>query len=244
MSISLRDFVVASEGQCLNPHNDPWGCQCVGLADAWANNLGHPLPLVIVAMDFIGTSPPGWRWIANSPSNAPELGDLVVWDSRIGPAGHIDLCIGPVNTATFGGLDQNWFNSNAVTGSPAAVVVHSYYGVAGWLHPRGGTPTPMPSTPFYVTVKPGAHWYDQPDHDTGVAANFTPGTVLKVVQVANDGTTDWYRPDIGTWWLDNLDCTVVPAPPAPAPPPPTTDLEARVAHLEARLAAMTAGLNT
>ena len=235
----LSAFIADATGQCLDL-DGAYGCQCVDLADAWANQLGHPLPLVMVAADFIGQNPTGWRWVANAADNAPAPGDLVIWDTRIGFAGHVDLCIGPSSTASFVGLDQNWFNSSD-HGSPAAVVTHNYYGVAGWLTPTtttGGGATPMPQTPFYVNTHADARWYAQPDGpDMGSAASLTN---LKIVETASDGTTPWYRWEGGTWWLNNTQCDVV-APPPPAPPP-ATDLEARVARLEAKFAAVDSAL--
>lgn len=134
---SLADFVAASVNKCIDLNEPPGDCQCVALADAWANDQGLPLPLVADAKDFVGAIVPGWTWIANTPDNQPQPGDLVVWDTRIGVDGHIALCTGPVGPVMFTSLDQNWVNSGP-NGSPAVHVDHNYFGVAGWLRLTGG----------------------------------------------------------------------------------------------------------
>src|SRR5712692_4234943 len=133
---TIDDFIAQSEGRCLDLDH-MYGCQCVDLADAWAIALGQPLPPVMGAKDFAGNNYAGWQWLPNSLTNAPVPGDLVVWDSGIGPYGHVALCIGPADANTFTSLDQNWNGSNAAAGSPAARVTHNYFAVAGWLHPTG-----------------------------------------------------------------------------------------------------------
>ena len=74
--------------------------------------------------------------ILNTPSGIPQKGDIMFWYSTASNSyGHVAIFISG-DTKSFTSLDQNWINSNINTGSPAAVVTHTYSNVAGWLHPR------------------------------------------------------------------------------------------------------------
>jgi len=221
--VDLATFIAQRENQCLDL-DGAYGCQCVDLADAWANNLDHPLPLVEGAKDYAGQTIPGWLWIANGQENFPEPGDLVIWNSQIGPNGHVAICIGPADANTFSSLDQNWFGANSLTGSAAARVPHNYFGVAGWLRPSSGLsasrvsawdgshplPDPPPaSTGVDVTYtgrilpvdgggKP-THWFDGPDGQDMGAAPIGAGVTTS--HAVFDGVNWWDRIAPGTWWL-------------------------------------------
>jgi hypothetical protein len=216
--MDLATFVAEREGQCLDL-DGAFGCQCVDLADAWANNLGHPLPLVEGAKDFADRAIPGWVWISNGQENFPQPGDLMVWNAQIGPNGHVALCTGPADANTFTSLDQNWFGANSQTGSPAARVSHHYFGVAGWLRPISVPPAwdgsyPMPDPPPASTevdvtytgrilpVDGGGnptHWSDGPNgQDMGPAPI---GAGVSTSHAFFDGVNWWDRIAPGTWWL-------------------------------------------
>ena len=75
--------------------------------------------------------------IANSPTNAPQPGDIVFWGTYLfvtGTAGHVAIC-SSVNVNTLVTFDQNY-----PTGSPCHFVTHSYKGVMGWWHPKSIPP--------------------------------------------------------------------------------------------------------
>lgn len=236
--MNLDGFVATTLGQCLDL-DGAWGCQCVDLADAWANFRGHPLPLVPDAASFVGWSGPGWAWVANTPEGVPESGALLVWDRRLGPAGHIALKTSvPADTNTFETEDQNWYGSNPDRGSAAALVTHNYTDVAGWLRPTQGGPH-MPPTPFYISVAPGVSWHGMPAEGP-IGSPLTEAMTLRVIEVSSDG--NWVRPDIGSWWFQASDVQVV-APPAPPAPPVSADA-ARIARLERIIAGMQSALDT
>jgi len=75
-----------------------------------------------------------FRKMARSTSNAVPLpGDIVFW--RNPDPGHVAIVI-DADANSIRSIDQNWFNSNAQTGSPAARVTHTNdTRVAGWLRP-------------------------------------------------------------------------------------------------------------
>jgi hypothetical protein len=62
-------------------------------------------------------------------SNFPKRGDIIVWGTAIGWAGHIAI----VNKAD--GLSFQSFDANYPTGSYPKLVNHTYNGVIGWFRP-------------------------------------------------------------------------------------------------------------
>lgn len=70
--------------------------------------------------------------VENSISAVPEPGDIIFWSAP--DPGHVAIVI-EATSSNFSSIDQNWVNPSETTGSPAAVVQHSYTNVAGWLSP-------------------------------------------------------------------------------------------------------------
>lgn len=110
--------------------------QCVDLVNQWIHDGLAREPIRANADGLLAAAPPD-RWLrtANSPSNFPPPGAVVVWraevaDLDIGPFGHCGIAL-LSDTMHLVTLDQNW------AGQPyGAVIAHSYAGVSGWLTPR------------------------------------------------------------------------------------------------------------
>ena len=68
--------------------------------------------------------------IANTPTNIPQEGDVIIWGTLIGPYGHIAVFYAG-DVINFTSFDQN-FPIN----SKCHFQVHSYKGVLGWLRPK------------------------------------------------------------------------------------------------------------
>lgn len=72
---------------------------------------------------------PGLAWTANTPTNSPPSGAVVVWGSTpsegIGQAGHVAVAV-LADAEHIVSLDQNW------QGRYLHFVVHPYSGVLGW----------------------------------------------------------------------------------------------------------------
>lgn len=107
------------------------GGECVDLANQWltdAYGMGH---VFRNAVDWGNRNVPGFRWVANGPTNLPAMGDLVVWGATpelgIGVNGHIALSLG-CDVMHIVSLDQNW------SGHVATLELHRYIGVLGWQH--------------------------------------------------------------------------------------------------------------
>lgn len=106
------------------------GGECVDLANLYLLALGYP-HVYRNAADWSGIVLPGFKWQANSPTNYPGSGDVVVWHSDgpagIGVNGHIAIVLA-ADAMQLLTLDQNW-SVRSVT-----LQLHSYAGVAGWHH--------------------------------------------------------------------------------------------------------------
>lgn len=71
--------------------------------------------------------------ISNTPTGVPQKGDIILWGTGIGPAGHVAIFIeGDANK--FKSFDQNF-----PTGSKCHIQDHTYIGVLGWLRYKGTT---------------------------------------------------------------------------------------------------------
>lgn len=130
----LVAFITRWRGQ---PCNFPGGAggQCVDLANEYLQDVWKHAPQHRNAVDWAGIALPGMRWLANSPTNTPPAGSLVVWGpyakEEIGGFGHIAIAVYAevMELLTF---DQNW-----PEGSPCSLVTHDYGGVLGWHRPSG-----------------------------------------------------------------------------------------------------------
>lgn len=84
--------------------------------------------------------------IDNTPTGVPEAGDLVFWDTTIGPYGHVAIfCSGDANK--FSSFDSNW-----PVGTLPHAVDHDYHGVCGWLHPKAPVPDDSGTIPVEKEV--------------------------------------------------------------------------------------------
>jgi len=80
--------------------------------------------------------------VANTTTNCPIKGDIVIWGTEVGVDGHVAICKdGDPNQFT--SFDQNW-----PIGSLCHFQAHSYIGVLGWLRKKEPTvPEPEPTPP-------------------------------------------------------------------------------------------------
>jgi len=112
--------------------------QCMDLAFKWCDTLGIPRETIrhLYAYEVFtkptDTTKKYFDLIPNGPTNKPNVGDLVVFGTKVGIAGHISIETGKSNAQNLQTLDQNW-------GTPKSVreVLHTNYnGCLGWLHPK------------------------------------------------------------------------------------------------------------
>lgn len=143
MEQKYQQFRSQVYGQFIEKEDASNYAQCMDLIFAWLDFLGIPRETIrhlyayqawTLANDLTRKY---FDLIPNSATNKPQTGDIPVFDTKVGPAGHISIETGKSNTKDAVTLDQNW-------GTPKSVreVVHgNYYGVLGWLHPKVQIPS-------------------------------------------------------------------------------------------------------
>ena len=131
-----KQWILASVGKRYDT-DGYYGAQCKDYANAYSSFHGHPLKASNANATWTIAQDPFWQKLANTPTFLPQVGDIVVWGAWTGnPYGHIGVVL-DANLNTFRSVDQNWFNANSTTGSPAAIVSHNYTNprVVGFLRP-------------------------------------------------------------------------------------------------------------
>jgi hypothetical protein len=139
---TLSQFIARWSGIGVNlpEDNNPYGFQCVELVNEWLKELGEPTAPFTNAQDFDDKlkGNPAFTWTANTPTNIPSPGDVVVWQGLGLPFGHVAIFVsGDVNNFT--SFDQN-FPLNTLPHLQS----HTYWNVEGWLHPKALDPVVDP----------------------------------------------------------------------------------------------------
>jgi hypothetical protein len=102
--------------------------QCVDVVNAYIRDvLGLPIIEWTNAVDFPSKAGDKYTYTANTPTNIPMRGDIIVWNGAIG---HIAIVI-EANVNNFKSFDQNY-----PVGSPCHVQGHNYNNVKGWLRAK------------------------------------------------------------------------------------------------------------
>lgn len=142
--MNLNDFINQNTGKMVGSRGGIAG-QCVSLAQAWAeaNGVGGtPVFPVAAAKDMAGARGDAFNWIANTPTGVPQPGDIMVWNTAVGPYGHTAIFVsGDANGFT--SFDQNW-----PVGSSAHKQAHNYNGVVGWLRLKGNDNVGVANTEY------------------------------------------------------------------------------------------------
>ena len=133
-SMMYQDFFNQYNGKPVETEDPSNRDQCMDLAFAWCDALGIPRETIRHLYAYQVFTEPNdatrqhFQLIPNTPDGVPEQGDLIVFSTVVGPAGHICIATGTGDANTFQSFDQNW-NGHAYT----ETVGHSYNGVLGWL---------------------------------------------------------------------------------------------------------------
>lgn len=69
--------------------------------------------------------------IANTATNVPQKGDIFIYGTKVGPAGHVCM-VTEATVMTFKSFDQNWNGKQY-----CQIVAHNYNGALGWLRYKG-----------------------------------------------------------------------------------------------------------
>lgn len=140
--MTLQDFFNKYNGQGVD-FDGAYGNQCVDLAQFYNHDVVGAPRLTGNAVDIWNTYPKDfYDRIANTPTNAPVAGDIIIWGASVGGGfGHIAICQS-AGVSAFTSFDQNW-----PTGSKVHFQSHDYKGVLGWLHLKKSVqPQPQPQS--------------------------------------------------------------------------------------------------
>lgn len=139
--MNLQQFVDAHTGKFLDL-DGAYGAQCMDLANAYAQEVLNAPRFGGNAVDVFSAYPTAlYARVANSPTNIPQPGDVIIWggpDPRVGTSqyGHIAVVV-TAGVASFWSYDQNWPEQ-----SPCHLQYHTYDAVLGWLNPHVLHPVP------------------------------------------------------------------------------------------------------
>lgn len=138
--------------------NDPTNkFQCFDLAYSWTDALNIPRSTIshLYAKDIYlypnANTLQYFDRIPNGPYNTPVKGDLVVFGTVVGYAGHVSVDTGKSDSINCLTVDENWdtphyyhLDSNGNHIPYTREVTHfNYNGVLGWLHPKTITVNPL-----------------------------------------------------------------------------------------------------
>ncbi len=137
MKDKLNQFIDNVNGQFIEVSYKDALYQCMDLSYLWIFTLGFPKATIQhlyayqVFTEVSDLTKQYFEVIKNTPEGIPQDGDLVVWGTGMGPAGHIAIALGGGTTSTF-----KCFEQNAPLGTNAHIGQRNYNNVLGWLRPK------------------------------------------------------------------------------------------------------------
>lgn len=155
--MNFTDFFNEYNGKSVEKEDASNLDQCFDLAFAWCDALQIPrdairhLNAFQIYTDATDITRQYFDLIENTPEAVPQVGDIVVFSTVVGPAGHVSIANGIGDTNSFQSFDQNWdtardnHGTDPVTGlliPYSHLVTHTYNGVLGWLRSKAPLPTP------------------------------------------------------------------------------------------------------
>jgi hypothetical protein len=154
--MTVQDFFNKYQGLGID-FDGYYGNQCMDEFLQYNQDVVHAPRVYGNAVDVWSNYPTAfYTQIPNTPDGVPQIGDVMIWGTGIGPYGHIAICKeGDVNSFT--SLDQNWNNAQF-----CQFITHNYNALLGWLRPIQPVvdipePTPaveIPPTPIVEQPAP------------------------------------------------------------------------------------------
>jgi hypothetical protein len=142
--MTYEEFVNKYNGKGID-FDGYYGFQCMDLAHQYAVEVvGKDFAPAPAAKDVWAQNPEGYDKISNTPDNAPQKGDIIIWGVGVGPFGHIAIC-DDATELSFISFDQNW-----PINSLCHLQNHNYNGVLGWFHPQSSAILPQNSTQSFT----------------------------------------------------------------------------------------------
>lgn len=128
--MTLQQFIAKYNGKYLD-YDKAYGAQCVDVTKAYYKEVLGIAPKMGNAIDYWYSIDPRFIRIANTPTNSPKPGDILVFGKSYGYYGHVAV-VTSANVWNVQGFEQN----NPL-GSPCTYRNHYMYrGVLGWLRKR------------------------------------------------------------------------------------------------------------
>lgn len=132
----FNQWFLQVDGRAIESEDASNYAQCFDLAFNWCDFLKIPRDSIrhLYAYQIFTSPNPDttqyWDLVANTPTGVPQGGDLVIWGTKVGVAGHVAV-FKEGDVMSFRSEDQNWAGIQK-----ARLVNHTYSGVIGWLHPK------------------------------------------------------------------------------------------------------------
>ena len=129
--MTIREFFDKWNGKGID-FDGFYDNQCMDLAEEYNREVVNAPRLSGNAADVWDVYPVNfYEKIQNTPTGVPSLGDIVIWNRRVGGGfGHIAI-FSEGDANKFTSFDQNW-----PEGSNCHFQEHDYKNVFGWLHPK------------------------------------------------------------------------------------------------------------
>jgi len=129
--MTIDEFINKYLNQKVELFGDP-KYQCVDLVEMYNKEVIGAPALGGNAADFSRNPRPNYyEYFVNHLWYIPPRGAIAIWNKNVGEGnGHCGVVL-EASLMKFNSLDQNW-----PTGSPTAIIQHSYKNVQGFLVPR------------------------------------------------------------------------------------------------------------
>lgn len=147
---NVQDLINQHNGVKFGVTGPDYG-QCTAVAHAWEQMCGEPIVYGNAVDTFANANPANFDKVANTPTNVPPVGAILVWNSTWGGGyGHTAVVSRPANANTF------WcFEQNDGDGGLPHEAEHNYNGITGWFIPRSlETPPEVPPAPPVLQAPP------------------------------------------------------------------------------------------
>lgn len=150
MESKFNQFQAQVIGKSIEKEDSSNLDQCMDLIFAWCDFLGIPRDTVRhpvayqVWTNATDETKKYFDLLTNTLTFIPKAGDIAVFGTKVGNAGHVSIDTGKSNVINLNTLDQNWdtqhYNLGIQNGQLipyTRLVTHNwYYGIIGFLRPK------------------------------------------------------------------------------------------------------------
>lgn len=216
MQNTFDQWFAKVNGQSIEREDSSNLDQCFDLAFDWCDTLNIPRDAIrhefayqiwTLAND---TTKQYFDLIPNTADFVPQVGDVGIYDTTVGPAGHVAMENGVGDTTSHNSADQNWdtLHFNKGTDPKTGLLVpytrlvnHNYNGFLGVLRPKitipatNTTDVSVDSATFEKLVKNSTE--DDAFHAAGFATPEATTQMVKDLEAARDANQASYQAELG-----------------------------------------------